>query len=60
MELRETFRLDLTQLVVYTEAASGTYLHTPILAACAGAERVYALARDSSYGSAADVRRVAG
>jgi hypothetical protein len=44
---------DLTGLVVYTEAASGPYLWTPVLAACAGARRVYALARDSHHHTAA-------
>lgn len=48
-------QLDLEGLVVYTEAASGPYLWPPLLAARAGAERVYALARDNAYHRAGDV-----
>ena len=47
--------LSLDGLVVYTEAASGPYLWTPLLAARAGAERVYALAADNHHHRAADV-----
>lgn len=49
--------LDLRGLTVYTEAASGPYLHTPILAARAGAEEVIAVTRDSRFATAEDVRR---
>lgn len=49
------FHLDLRGLTVYTEAASGHYLYTPLLAACAGA-RVIAYTRDSSWGSASVIR----
>lgn len=49
------FRLDLSGLTVYTEAASGYYLHTPLLAACAGA-RVIAYTRNSSWGAASAIR----
>jgi hypothetical protein len=45
-------RLDLTGCVVLTEAASGAYVVTPVLAAMAGATRVLALTRDSRYGTA--------
>jgi hypothetical protein len=48
--------LDLAGLTVYTEAASGPYLYTPILAALAGAERVFALAADSRFGRRDTVR----
>jgi hypothetical protein len=50
------FELDLSGLVVLTEAASGPYLHTPLLAALAGAERVYAVTADSRYATGAEVR----
>lgn len=46
--------LDLTGLVVFTEAASKNYVVTPIIAAMAGA-KVYAVTCDSSYGKAKDV-----
>jgi hypothetical protein len=45
--------LDLDGLVVFTEAASGPYLWTPVLAACAGARHVYALAADNAHHTAA-------
>lgn len=44
------FELDLTGITVFTEAATGNYIFTPIIAALAGAEKVYAIARDSKYG----------
>ena len=48
-------RLDLSGMVVYTEAASGAYSVTPILAGLAGCRKVYAQTRDTRYGSAAEV-----
>ena len=48
-------KLDLTGLVVFTEAASKNYVVTPIIAAMAGAARVYAITSDSVYGKANDV-----
>jgi hypothetical protein len=50
-------RLDLSGAVVLTEAATGPYLVTPVVAALAGADEVVALTRDTRYGSAADVSR---
>jgi hypothetical protein len=44
--------LDLSGLNVLTEAASGPYVVTPVIALLAGAERVLALTRDSRYASA--------
>ncbi len=49
--------LDLTDRTVLTEAASGAYVVTPLLAALAGARRVYAVTRDSRWGTAEAVRR---
>ena len=43
--------LDLSGVTVLTEAASGAYLVTPVLAAMAGAKKTYALAKPSRYGS---------
>jgi hypothetical protein len=53
----ESFGLDLRDLVVFTEAASGYYLYTPILAAVARARKVYAIAADSRYGSKEEVKK---
>lgn len=50
----ERCRLDLGGAVVFTEAASGPYVVTPVLAAMAGA-RVHALVRASRYGSVDEV-----
>jgi hypothetical protein len=43
-------------LIVLTEAATGHYCYTPLVAALAGADRVLALTRDSRYGSAQSVK----
>ena len=51
----EAFEVDLSGLTVLTEAANGAFVTTPLTAALAGAARVYAVARDSRYGSAAEV-----
>ncbi len=50
------FSLDLKGLTVFTEAATGNYSYTPIIAALAGAEKVYAIAKDSKYGTKESVR----
>lgn len=47
--------LDLSGLTVLTEAASGPYVVTPVIAALAGAKRVIALTRDSRYASSEEV-----
>ena len=50
-----TTGLDLSAMTVLTEAASGAYGVTAVLAAMAGARRVYAFAKPSRYGSVAEV-----
>jgi len=47
--------LNLSGYTVFTEAASGNFAVTPISALLAGAEKVYAVARDSRYGSVEEV-----
>src|SRR5207249_12337770 len=47
--------LDLSGLTVLTEAASGPYVVTPVIAALAGAERVLALTQESSYANVKSV-----
>jgi hypothetical protein len=44
-------RLNLSGVVTLTEAASGAYVVTPILAAMAGADRVFAMTRTTRYGT---------
>jgi hypothetical protein len=46
------FDLNLSNLEVLTEAASGYYALTSLMAALAGAEMVYAVTKDSRYGNA--------
>lgn len=53
----EKFQLDLTNLVVLTEAASGDYTYTPMLAALANAKKVYAFTKDSKYGSSQEIAK---
>ncbi|MFD8498220.1 hypothetical protein [Amycolatopsis sp. NPDC059657] len=53
-EAVERMGLDLGGRVVVTEAATGAYAVTPLLAAMAGAVEVRALSKDSRYGSAQD------
>jgi hypothetical protein len=48
--------LNLTGLTVVTEAATGAYVVTPVLAALAGATHVHALTRATRHGSVDDVR----
>lgn len=48
--------LDLTGRTVVTEAATGAYVVTPVIAALAGADRVIAVTRPTRHGSVADVR----
>jgi hypothetical protein len=47
--------LNLSEVTLLTEAASGAYGVTPIIGAMAGARCVYALAGSSRYGSVRDV-----
>ncbi len=50
------FALNLDGLAVFTEAATGNYLYTPIIAALAGASRVFAVTGDSEYGRKEEVQ----
>jgi len=48
-------RIDLDDAVVVTEAATGPYAITPIIAALAGARHVYGFTRPTSHGSVEEV-----
>ena len=54
----EVNQLDLRGLTILTEMGSGAYVTTPLLAALAGADQVYALTQDSVHGVAADIATV--
>lgn len=56
-EAIESFELDLGGRVVLTEAATNAYTWTPLLAALAGAARVFAVTADSVFASAGEVER---
>ena len=47
--------LDLSEMTVLTEAASGAYGVTSVIAAMAGARHVHAFTRSSKYGSVSEV-----
>lgn len=54
---RERLELDLSGMVVLTEAATRYYALSPLIGAQAGAEKVYCLASDTRYGSADEAVR---
>lgn len=54
----EQLQLDLSGLTVLTEAASGAYVCTPVIAVLAGADHVLAVTRDSQYASSETVIRL--
>ncbi len=49
--------LDMSGMTVLTEAATGAYAVTPVLAAMAGAKHVYAFAKPSRHGTVSDAKR---
>lgn len=54
-EAIQALALDLSGLTVLTEIGTGAFVTTPLIAARAGAREVFAVCRDSSYGSLNDV-----
>ncbi|WGV24087.1 hypothetical protein [Halotia branconii] len=48
--------LQLDNLILLTEAATGAYAVTPVIAAIAGAKKVFAIARSSRYGTLEEVK----
>lgn len=54
-QIIKKLKLNLNGLIILTEAASGNYIFTPLIAAMAGAKKVYALTRNSRYAQAKDV-----
>ncbi len=55
-EYLKRFKLDLKGLTLYTECASGYYAYLPILAAMAGADKIFALSRDTRYGKKEELK----
>jgi hypothetical protein len=56
----ERCELDLRGATVLTEAATGAYVVTPVLAATAGAEQVFAVTRESRHGTMKQVTEQTG
>ncbi len=54
-EVRDKLKVDLSGYTVLTEIGSNNYIFTPIIASLCGAKKVYALAKDNSYGAANDI-----
>ena len=52
----QKFALNLEGLTVFTEAATGSYMYTPVMAALAGARQVFAVTGDSQYGKKEEVK----
>ena len=48
--------LQLDNLTVLTEAATGAYVVTPVIAAMAGAKKVFAITQSSRYGTIEEVK----
>jgi len=53
----EKFNLNLDTKIVLTEACTGVYSCTPIIADLAGAKKVYALAKETEYGTFQDIEK---
>ncbi|WP_407194010.1 hypothetical protein [Bradyrhizobium sp. STM 3566] len=49
--------LDMSGMTVLTEAATGAYAVTPVLAAMAGAKHVYAFTKPGRHGTVSDAKR---
>lgn len=56
-EMIDFLNLDLSGLTILTEAATGPYVVTPVIAVMSGAEKVYALTGDSCFGTAQMAKR---
>ena len=54
-EMINLFDLNLSNLNIYTEAASNNYFFNPILALKAGARKVFAQSKDSIYGKSTNI-----
>lgn len=50
-------KLNLENITVFTESASGEFMYTPIIAAMAGSKKVYAITGDSKYALKEEVKK---
>ena len=51
----KSLELNLNSFVVLTEVGSNNFIYTPIIPLLAGAKKVYAWTKDSSYGKSEDI-----
>lgn len=57
--IHETIKLldlDLSSMTVLTEAASGSFIATPLIAAMAGADKTYVVCQNSVYGTVEEIQ----
>lgn len=55
-KLIEKYQLDLKDLIILTESASGPYIFNPFIAIAAGANKVICKAKNTSFGSFEEVK----
>ena len=55
LQMIDSLSLDLSNMTVLTEAGSGAFIVTPIIAVMAGASKVFVIIKDSIYGSKTDI-----
>lgn len=55
-ETIELLKLDLSSMTVLTEAASGNFIVTPLIAAMAGADKTYVVCQNSVYGTVEEIQ----
>jgi len=49
--------LDLTDLIILTEAATGNWISTPLIASFANAKQVICISKDTKYGKSFDIQK---
>ena len=57
-EIIHRLDLDLQESVILTEMGSSYYVYTPMIAALAGAKRVYTIVKDSRFGTIQHIRNI--
>lgn len=58
IETIKDHNLDLSKKIVLTEAATGSYVVTPVIAAFSGADHVFAVTKTTRCGTVQDVRQI--
>ena len=55
-KLISKYNLDLSDLTIFTEAASGPYLYNPLIAVISGAKQVFTYCKNSKFGEVRDIK----